>query len=369
MTTGYIDFDTHLYEPISVWKDYIDPKFRDRAPEWIEKDGKLMLNLDEKLFPTAPGHGGYAKIYAEDAKVDRSGNDPVSRLGYMDGKGGADVQVIYPTLGLAGFPNSVRDADLAAAFARAYNRYISEFTATDRRRLKGTMLLPANHPEAAAEEMRWAHKHAGLNLAVLTPTPPNDVPWSALEYDPMWQAADELGITVLFHETTAGCPSNAIGIHRYRANWPMLYLCTHVLEAQLAFADMILGGTLAKYPNLRVGAAEAHVHWLPGWLALMDQNFGMGTNIYKDQSLSERELKMKPSEYFRRQCVLAAFPEDTMIAEAMAAAPESIVICSDWPHPIAEEAAANGIQAIETRDELTAAQKQALLVGNAQRFL
>ena len=29
-----IDFDTHVYEPLSVWTDYLDPKFRDRSPKW-----------------------------------------------------------------------------------------------------------------------------------------------------------------------------------------------------------------------------------------------------------------------------------------------------------------------------------------------
>lgn len=361
--SNYVDFDTHLYEPISVWKDYVDPKFRDEAPRWVERDGKLMACIDDLLFPTAPDHAGYRKIYGEDSKVDRTGNDPAARLKYMDGKGAADVQVIFPTLGLAGFPGSVRDAEKAAAFARAYNRYITEFTAADRRRLRGTMLIPANHPQQAADEMRWAHDQ-GLTLGVLTPTPPGDIPWSHKSRDPIWEAAQERGLTLLFHETTAGCLPNAIAIERYRGHWPMTYLVTHVLEAQLAFADLILGGTLERFPGLKVGACEAHVHWVPGWLGLMDQVFDVDT-------LGERDIRMslKPSEYFRRQCLLAAFPEDTMIPEAMAAAPESIVICSDWPHPIAEAHSYKGIAGVLDHGELTDAQKQALLVGNPARFL
>ena len=46
---------------------------------------------------------------------------------------------------------------------------------------------------------------------------------------------------------------------------------------------------------------------------------------------------VKPSEYFRRQCFCAAFPQDTMIPEAMSVAPDSIVVISDWPHPLAGE--------------------------------
>jgi predicted TIM-barrel fold metal-dependent hydrolase len=368
MRNQYVDFDTHVYDPITIWHDYLDPQFRDRSPRWIERDGRLMVDVAGKAFPSAPDHPGYRKIYGEDSKVDRTGNDPAERLRYMDGKGSADIQVIFPTLGLAGFPGSVDDPALAAAFTRAYNRYISEFTSIDRRRLRATMLIPANHPELAAQEMRWAKEAGGLDLVALTPTPPGDLPWSHTSRDPIWHAASDLGVKVLFHETTAGCLPNAIGIGRYRGHWPLTYLVTHVLEAQLAFADVILGGTLERFPKLRVGACEAHVHWVAGWLSLMDQNFGAGRKIFTNAS-GEVELSLKPSEYFRRQCLVAAFPEDTMIAEALAAAPESIVVCSDWPHPIAEEHSYNGIPAVLHHRKLNEAQKQALLIDNPTRFL
>ncbi len=120
--------------------------------------------------------------------------------------------------------------------------------------------------------------------------------------------------------------------------------------------------------RVKIGACEAHVHWVPGWLALMDQNFGAGANIFESAS-GEVDMKLKPSDYFRRQCLVAAFPEDTMIAEALETEPESIVVCSDWPHPIAEEHSANGIPAVLENPTLTAAQKQALLVDNPRRVL
>src|SRR5262249_24211077 len=161
-------------------------------------------------------------------------------------------------------------------------------------------------------------------------TPPGDKPWSHPDRDPIWRTAEEMGIPLLFHETTTGALPNAVGIQRYQGNWPMIYLCTHVLEVQLAIADLILGGVLQRFPKLKIGAAEAHIHWLPGWLKLIDQNFGAGTKIWSSQS-GEAALDLKPSDYFRRQCMLAAFPEDTMLLEALEVAPDSIVVCSDWP--------------------------------------
>ena len=366
--TDYIDFDTHVFDPITVWRDYLDPQFRNQAPQWVTDDaGRMLMRLDDQIYPSVPNHPGFARVYGESAAVDRSGNDPAVRLKYMDGDGAADIHVIFPTLGLAGFPCSVRDASLAAAYARAYNRYISDYVSLDRRRLRAVILLPANHPERAAAEMRWAREHAQMTIAALTPTPPGDLPWRHPSRDPIWRTAEELGITLVFHETTTGAGANAIGIKRYQGNWPMIYLCTHVLEVQLAFADIILGGTLQRFPKLKIGAAEAHVHWLAGWLALMDQNFGAGTKIMGEQS-GEVALELKPSDYFRRQCLLAAFPQDTMIPEALAVAPDSIVVCSDWPHPIAEAHSGRGLS-LANNPDITPEITRRVLVDNPQRFL
>ena len=365
----YIDFDTHVYEPITVYKDYLDPKFRAQAPFWFHDSlGRLQMNLDEQIFPSVPDHPGFAKVYAEDAKVDRSGNDPATRLIYMDGPGAADIHVIFPTLGLAGFPGAVRDPEFSGALCRAWNRYAGEFASADRRRLRPTMLIPANHPERAAEELRWGVKEGGLTLAALAPTPPGDLPWSHPSRDPIWRTAEELGVTLVFHETTTGAMSNAVGIQRYRSNWPMIYLCTHVLEVQLALADMILGGTLHRFPKLKIGAAEAHVHWVESWLRLMDQQFGAGTRIWADKS-GEAALTLKPSEYFRRQVLLAGFPDDVMLADAYKAAPESIVVCSDWPHPIATEHSAKGLPGVFRNPEVTPEMGRAMLVDTPARFL
>jgi len=369
MTTQNVDFDTHVYDSLDVWKDYLDPKYRDQAPVWVKDGNRLLMRLDDKLYPTVPGHPGFARLYGDEPEVDHTGNNPAVRLKYMDAHG-ADIHMIYPTLGLAGFPGAVRDPGLAAALARAYNRYMGEYTLTDRRRLRGTMLLPANHPEQAAEEMRWAYKNAGMRIAALAPTPPNEIPWSDASRDVMWRTAEELGIGVAFHETTSGALSNAIGIHRYQKRWPLVYLCTHVIEVQLAFTDMILGGTLERFPNLKVAASEAHVHWLPSWMSLLDQQFGAGTQIWKDEG-GEFALSLKPSEYFRRQCFLAAFLKDTMIAEAVAAAPESIVVCTDYPHPIASVhgGVAGGLGDLAKNPTLNDTIAKHMLVDNPLRFV
>ena len=94
----------------------------------------------------------------------------------------------------------------------------------------------------------------------------------------------------------------------------------------------------------------------------MDQQFGTGVKIWSDKS-GEMKLSLKPSEYFKRQCFVAAFPEDTIIGA------DSILAISDWPHPIASVHAKKGLAYIDERQDLTADQKKRLLVTNPTRFL
>src|SRR3954449_3360448 len=99
---------------------------------------------------------------------------------------------------------------------------------------------------------------------------------------------------------------------------------------------------------------EAHVSWIPGWLDLLD---------FKSQSLKAHEsalgLDMRPSDYFRRQCFTAAFPDDPGIAEAMERVGEDcVVFSSDWPHneQVADEFD-DGVAYVMARTDLSAEQK------------
>src|SRR2546423_4126109 len=54
-----IDSDGHILEPLTLWNDYMDPAFRDRAPKLvIDKDGKERLLVEEQIFGSQQGMGG-----------------------------------------------------------------------------------------------------------------------------------------------------------------------------------------------------------------------------------------------------------------------------------------------------------------------
>lgn len=363
---GFIDTDTHVFEPITVYRDYLDARFRDRAPAFLERDGRLMIDVAGHVFPSMEGHPGLGNAYGATPKVDHEvPNDPSKRLAHMD-ENDVDAHVIFPTLGLTGFPGMVDDEELAVAFARAHNTYMLEFCSADPKRLIGAMIVPMNHPEAAARELRRAAE-SGLAVAVSNPTPPGDIPWSHTRYDPIWEAAQETNVPTVFHEVTIGCPPNAVAIQRYAHRWPLIYVVTHVVEAMLAATDVVLGGVCERFPGARFGIAEAHVAWLPGWLRILDDNFGRGTKIY-GTAAGEAALSMLPSQYVQRQFTINAFVDDSMLAEAVdAAGASTITLSTDWPHPIGEDRP-TAQQSMDSNASLDDSARRLLLHDNAVSF-
>ncbi|MBW3668286.1 MAG: hypothetical protein KY443_03645, partial [Actinobacteria bacterium] len=64
-----IDCDTHYWEPISIWHDYIDPAFRDRAPQFVEDGNRLLVQVGESVYPSAPQHAGLAAVYGAEEQI------------------------------------------------------------------------------------------------------------------------------------------------------------------------------------------------------------------------------------------------------------------------------------------------------------
>jgi hypothetical protein len=134
---GAIDADGHVLEPPDLWERYLEPKYRDRAlrirtdsngMEYFEMDGKPSW----AGYPGFPGQlGGMGE-----ANIDPSPERTylrVSPIGSMNAKErvarldreGLAKAILYPTLGL--FLGEMKDAELAAAHCRAYNRWIVDF--------------------------------------------------------------------------------------------------------------------------------------------------------------------------------------------------------------------------------------------------
>jgi predicted TIM-barrel fold metal-dependent hydrolase len=365
--TNVIDCDTHYWESIDVWRQYIEPSFLDRAPEFVHDGDRLLMRVGESIYPAAPEHRGLGRTYGPDHTLhpqtiwDKAvSTDAERRLEFMDHEQ-TDINIIFPTLGMVGF-SSIEDPALAAACARAYNRYCADFASADRRRLRPAMLLPFNHVDLAVDEMAYARNTCGMSVAFANPTPPHDVCWSDPTYDRLWAAMDDLDVTLALHESAVGAGPHTTGINRYAGRPRMLYLCAHTVEPQLAVMDMILGGTLVQHPSLKVGLLEAHLVWLPGWLQLLDH---LGDR-YSEARIGD---DITPSDVFKRQCFIAAFPDDIALRETIdAIGLENVVFSSDWPHKSVTEQHTT-LDVFMDRKDLSDDEKQTILSVNPGRWM
>jgi predicted TIM-barrel fold metal-dependent hydrolase len=90
--------------------------------------------------------------------------------------------------------------------------------------------------------------------------------------------------------------------------------------------DLICGGVLERYPRLRMAFLEAGGLWVPYWLARLDEFYGKIAHLVP-------KLKMKPSEYFRRQCFCSAEPDDISLKVAASLnADDFLMWASDYLH-------------------------------------
>jgi uncharacterized protein len=358
--TGIMDLDTHFWQPLPLWEAYIEAEHR-----------SAVMAFHEATDPLSETNGGRSVDPVVAQKIrERQGNpaveDPTERLRWMD-ENGIYLNVAYPNP--AWFSTST-DPVLAAAGCRALNRWAGAFAEKNRDRLKPAMLLPILFPDLALEEFRFATEELGLDVVFSIPTPYKDRRWSDPDFDPLWAALQERKAVMMFHEFTRVDPNSLPSVIRpcYRDSYPIAYLAGHSVEAQLAVTDMIGGGALDRFPELQVGFVEAHVAWLPGWLALMDSIWPRVSSRFTTTS-GTGTLSLTPTEYFRRQCTIVAFPDDAWVPQAVATiGAESITLCSDFPHPNAE-----GRMPIDeifraTNPDLSAADQSLIINGNARRM-
>jgi len=362
-----IDADTHFYEPRDLWDQYLDPSLRGRGPKFVtDEKGVLRFQLGDKLYPRpdAVPHG-INKIYGDVAPLCeiKGSYDPQARLDHMDASG-VDVNVIYPTVGMMGFATG-DDGELAAGLCRAFNRWAADFASADPARLKPTALLPFRHPELARAELRFARETLGLEIAFANPTPSPHANWHAPDFDNLWKDMEDLDVVMTFHEGT-GASDGRVAKGRYSV-WAFNYLCGHVVETMLCAMDVTLGGVLARHPKLRVGFIEAHIAWVPGWLALMDDICVTHPEyVARD---SRTPLEKKPSEYFLEQCYVTAFTDESGYTEILEKFGDGLLaLCSDYPH---SQARATTLMEEFTslHPEVPEVARAALAGGNMSRIL
>jgi predicted TIM-barrel fold metal-dependent hydrolase len=94
--------------------------------------------------------------------------------------------------------------------------------------------------------------------------------------------------------------------------------------------DLLFSGVLARYPRLRVISVESGIGFIPFILESCDYTYG-----YSRVRESRPEMKLLPSEYFRRQVYGCYFYEEHAPQNLLSTIGEDNVLFeTDYPHPV-----------------------------------
>lgn len=335
-----IDADSHVTEPIEMWEEYLEPEFKNHAP-YIDipksEDGVFMIDVFSPPVKNMKVEGKkiYQKIsdeiWAEGIKVTirdyakrgSFGTDPASQVKAIK-RMGVDISFLYPTIGLWILAIEDMNPQLAVALTRAYNNWLHDFCNYDKQILKGVGAISLHEPQEMVGELRRIASF-GWKAVFIRPNPIKGRILSDPAYEPFWAECEKLNIAVAIHEGTHGrLPTT--GTDRFDTRFAM-HACSHPMEQMMAMLALIEGGVLERYPKLKVGFLEAGCGWLPYWLWRMDEEYENLAWEVKDN------VKMKPSEYFRRQCFISIEPSEPYLAQIIDfIGSDNLIFGSDYPH-------------------------------------
>ncbi len=401
------DCDSHVVEPPAIWDEYVPKAVR----AWVKTqfhfhtdtellciNGRVVPASRERSNAAEVGWPGWSKkligslVPGTDewqAKLGRLAGcrDPHARLKDMDAIG-VDQVMLFPTwfVRLA----LLRDPEAARILTRAYNDWVYDYAAADRRRLFPCATLPIQSVEHSIAELRRVAK-LGFKAAAVRPCFWNGRYPTLPEFDPLWREFEELDIVLAMHTfpsrealtpewaqriaTTRGSGHGLLFTDEAVVYSPGQFVSNivfsmeptidssealgFIMEAMTWLTTVLMTGWLEKFPRLRAAVMESNATWLPLVLS-RSRNF---LDLYRFQ---RGPTVRDPFETFYERCFIAFEGDEEPIYRMWDLYENVGLWSSDYPHHDAEDAW-EALELME-RHKLPADVQAKLLGGNARRL-
>lgn len=338
---GAVDADGHILEPPTLWEDYIDPPFRERALrfrtdeqglEELEIGGERSM-MSRRGFPSTLGAMGAPDLAAMQkdpartylAEAPYGSMDPAERLEVLDAEN-LDAAILYTTVGLL-WEAELQDPELSQAYTKAYNRWICEFCAGSDR-LVPTAHLSLSDPDAAATELERAVGE-GAKGCYVSPFTHDAKPLGHPDHHRLFATAQDLGVPFAIHPTfePQWTKGQRMGTWENVKQLRLLASVTASDGVRQQFTTLFDYGVFDLFPGLKVLVLESGGGWIGYWLDRIDA-------VYSHTFIGEKvPLKEKPSDYFRRQCWISCDPDERTIPSlAERFGVDRFLWASDFPH-------------------------------------
>ncbi len=333
-----ISSDGHAGPPADVYREYLDPQFRERFDAHqreMEELRSAFTSHNSEQFKKeweeeTGGDGGLRAAYDSDARnaiLDREG--VVAEVLFPDADVLGTGRVASSPFGTGLAAGSQSDPADAIAGSRAHNRWLADFVSESPQRRIGVAVIPAIIPDMdvvlglVREAKELGHK------GILIPTRWFDRPaYHDPIYDPLWKLTEELGL-VLHTHSGAGPADYGMGygmlpIYASEAGW----------WAARPLHVLIWAGVFERCPRLKYSMAENGAWWVPDVIRKMDEKYVGGHNTRKFGNAFRETLTMKPSEYLDRNCFFGvSTPGVDDIERLQLIGVGNMMWGNDLPHP------------------------------------
>jgi predicted TIM-barrel fold metal-dependent hydrolase len=278
---------------------------------------------------------------------------------------------LYPTAGLA--VGRIMAPEWAVLACRAYNTWLYEKFLNRNPRLKGIALLPFQNIEEAVRELRRAVTELGM-LGGMLPSNGEAIQGHLGNkiYWPIYEEAQKLGCALAVH---VGCLHH-LGLDSFATYYPA-HALGHPFSLMIQAAAMLAHGVFDQFSNLRVAFLEGGATWVPFMMDRLDRSYHEGHKQLglEGELLGGPKNGEKASDYFKALLhggrIFVGFDcdDDGLGTAVTKGGRQSFLFGSDYPHEVFDAAKCrHEIDELLARDDLTEADKTAVLGANALRF-
>ena len=321
-----VDVDAHHYENESYAEvfQYIEsPVIKSLAMESVHRGGRASF-LGGQVGYQDTGGRMTRHWLAKKQKLDPSSQhrDIVKTTQWMDAMG-VDYCCLFPTPML--FLGTHPQAEIEAAMAQAYNRWLCDKILAHEDRIISMLYLPMNDPEAAYRTVKeFGHRKGVVGFMV---TAPRYKPVHDNVYMKTYALLEEMGQPLSFHaaycwnEQSLQLQNRFLGVHALGFMW---FNMVHM-------TNWLVNAMPERFPKLKSMWIESGLTWASCLAQRLDHSYMMRTS-------EAPGLKRKPSEYMQEMFYSTQpmeMPDDKSILEAtfkMIKADTQLCWSSDYPH-------------------------------------
>jgi uncharacterized protein len=219
-----------------------------------------------------------------------------------------------------------RNLDYGAAICAAVNDWQRDVWVCREPRLRGSIVVQQEDPEAAIAEIE---KRACDRSFVQASVAPRTIePLGRRRYWPIYEVAERAGLPIGVHVY-------AVGPHAFTGGgWPSFYIEEHYLPVhsmQAIATSMIMEGVFERFPKLKLVLIEGSFSWAPslGWR--LDK-------LWSRMRDEVPQVKRPPSEYLREHVWFTTQPieeperPDDMVQILDWVGWDRLLFSTDYPH-------------------------------------